>query len=152
MSQEPERAVQVRHAIDLLIRTSRLHHRNIEKLFGDTGLHRSQRMLLLLLSHFEGVISQREIADRFDISPACVARALKSLSSEGYIQRSDNAADLRRNNVSITEKGLHIVNETKRTFDQFDQRVFEGFSEEEIAELILLLERVQQNLRRDRNG
>ena len=70
MPHDSERAAQVHQAIDLLIRSSRLHHRNIEKQFEDTGLHRSQRRMLMHLSRFETMPSQRKIADDFDISPA----------------------------------------------------------------------------------
>ena len=66
---------------------------NIEKQFGDTGLHRSQRRMLMHLSRFETMPSQRRIADDFDVSPACVARTLKSLAGEGYITRADDDAD-----------------------------------------------------------
>lgn len=147
MIPDNERASQIHSAIDLLIRTTRLHHRNIERLFGDTGLHRSQRRLLMLLSRCEEAPSQREIADKFDISPACVARTLKSLASDGYISRTGAENDLRRNNVSITEKGLSTIDETRRAFDRIDQRAFEGLSSDEINQLIRLLDCVQENLR-----
>lgn len=148
MTQFPERAAPERQAIDLLIRTTRLHHRNIEKRFENTGLHRSQRRMLMHLSRFETMPSQRKIADDFDISPACVARTLKSLASEGYITRSDDEDDLRRNTVSITQKGLDTVSETHQTFENVDIAAFEGFNPEEIDQLIHLLGRVRDNLTR----
>lgn len=145
---EPERAAQIHRAIDLMIHTTRLHHRNIEKQFDNTGLHRSQRRLLMHLSHTNGATSQREIADRFDISPACVARSLKSLASDGYITRTGSEDDMRRNTVAITQKGLDTVSETHHTFDTIDRAAFEGLSSDEIDQLISLLSRVQDNLRR----
>lgn len=152
MAEQPERGAQIHQAIDLLIHTTRLHHRNIEKLFGDTGLHRSQRMLLMHLSRCDGTPSQRELADRFDISPACVARTLKSLASEGYITRTGDEDDLRRNNVSITQKGLDIVFETRHAFDQIDQATFDGLDAGDIDLLTSLLSRIQDNLRRLENN
>lgn len=148
MNPSNERDAQVHRAIDLLIRTGRQHHRCIERIFGDTGLHRSQRRMLMLLSRCEEAPSQREIADIFDISPACVARTLKSLATDGYISRSGAENDQRRNNVSITEKGRGTVEETRRAFEEIDRSGFEGFTEEEIAQLSGLLGRVQENLRR----
>ena len=152
MSQEPECSALIHRGIDLLIRTSRLHHRNIEKQFEDTGLHRSQRRMLMHLSRFETMPSQRKIADDFDISPACVARTLKSLAIEGYITRTGDEDDLRRNTVSITEKGLHTVSETHQTFERVDAAAFENMTAEEIEQLISLLSRVQDNLRRLEEG
>jgi DNA-binding MarR family transcriptional regulator len=152
MSQENGRSALIHQAIDLMIRTSRLHHRNIEKLFDDTGLHRSQRRMLMHLSRFETMPSQRKIADDFDISPACVARTLKSLALEGYITRTGDEDDLRRNTVSITEKGLQTVSETHQTFERVDDAAFENMTAEEIEQLISLLGRVQDNLRRLEEG
>ena len=152
MPHDSERAAQVHQAIDLLIRFSRLHHRCIEKRFENTGLHRSQRRMLMHLSRFETMPSQRKIADDFDISPACVARTLKSLATEGYITRTGDEDDLRRNTVSITEKGLHTVSETHQTFERVDAAAFENMTAEEIEQLISLLSRVQDNLRRLEEG
>ena len=148
MSEPAGRDARVRQAIDLLIRTSRSHHRNIEKLFGDTGLHRGQRKLLMHLSHATSALSQRELADRLDVSPAYMARALKGLTAGGYITRTGNAADSRRNDIQITQKGLDIVAETQRTFDQFDLHCFSEIDDAEIDRLIALLGRVLENLRR----
>ena len=147
MTPEAERSQLVHQAIDLMIRSTRQHHRMIEKLFENTGLHRSQRKLLLYLSKHDHTLSQRELADEFDISPACVARALKSLVSEGYILRTGNEDDQRRNDVSITEKGLNVIQDSQRTFEQVDQQAFAGFEAGELHQLIALFTRIQQNLR-----
>ena len=129
MSALTGRDARVRQAIDLLIRTSRSHHRNIEKLFGDTGL-------------------QRELADRLDVSPAYMARALKGLTAGGYITCAENATDSRRNDIEITPKGRKIIAETEQAFDEFDLRCFSEMDDAEIDRLIALLGRVLENLRR----
>lgn len=152
MSQDSERSAQIRQVIDLLIRSSQLHHRNIEKRFENTGLHRSQRRMLMHLSRFDAMPSQRKIADDFDISPACVARTLKALASEGYITRTGDEDDMRRNNVSITQKGLDTVSETRNTFEMIEHATFDGFSFEELDQLISLLGRVKENLIRLEDG
>lgn len=148
MSALTGRGARVRQAIDLLIRTSRSHHRNIEKLFGDTGLHRGQRKLLMHLSHATSALSQRELADRLDVSPAYMARALKGLTAGGYITCAENATDSRRNDIEITLKGRKIIAETEQAFDEFDLRCFSEMDDAEIDRLIALLGRVLENLRR----
>lgn len=148
MLQSNDRGSPYHQAINLIIRSARLHHRGIEKQVSDTGLHRSQRMMLMFLSRRDTIPSQREIADHFNISPACVARTLKALASEGYISRTSDEEDQRRNHVNITEKGLAIVQATRDSFEEYDQTVFDGFSMEEIEQLTGLLNRVHENLRR----
>ena len=146
-SNEPNRSEQVHDTLDLLIRTMRMHHRNIEKQLECSSLHRGQRKLLMYLSAKGTPLSQREIADEFDVSPACIARMLKSLAADGYITRTDDESDLRRNNVRITEKGLLVTRETRRLFDEFDRMTFEGLSNEEIGQLNALISRLHSNLR-----
>jgi len=149
MLESNDRGSPYHQAINLIIRSARLHHRGIEKQVIDTGLHRSQRMMLMYLSLRDTIPSQREIADHFNISPACVARTLKALSSEGYISRTSDEEDQRRNHVHITDKGLAIVQATKDSFEEYDRTVFDGFSPEEIDQLTALLSRVHENLQRD---
>lgn len=147
MSQNTERGLLVHQVIEAMLRSTGLHHRNIERQFSNTGLHRSQRRLLLHLSRLNCTPSQRELADEFDVSPACIARALKALVSEGYIRRTDNEDDQRRNDVYITDKGLNVVADSTRTFNSVEQQAFEGFDEHELRLLLEMLQRVQQNLR-----
>lgn len=148
MTTENDRSAAVHQAIGMIITTSRLHHRGIENQLSETGLHRGQRMMLLHLSDHDSVPSQRELADRFNISPACVARTLKALANEGYINRISDADDQRRNHVSITEKGLKLIRETRTAFDQFDQTACDGITDEELTQLTSLLKRMQENLQR----
>lgn len=147
MEQEMDRAQRVHRAMDLLIHNSRMHHRLIEKAFGDSGVHRSQRKVLLYLSESSEAHSQKEIAERFDVSPACVTRLLKGLVADDYVLRSDDESDLRRNSVRISEKGLQLVSDTRRTFDAFDQSIFRDFDRKELETLCELLEHMQANLR-----
>ena len=135
MEQEMDRAQRVHRAMDLLIHNSRMHHRLIEKAFGDSGVHRSQRKVLLYLSESSEAHSQKEIAERFDVSPACVTRLLKGLVADGYVLRSDDESD------------LQLVSDTRRTFDAFDQSIFHDFDRKELETLCELLEHMQANLR-----
>lgn len=146
MSQENDWNERVHIAFDLMLRTARLHHRTVDKLFGDTGLPRSQRKILMYLSRSDSTPSQREIAQHFDISPACVARMLKSMASEGFITRTGDEDDLRRNQVRITEKGMQTVSQTGVAFNGVDARMFFGFSDEEVRVLTELLQRLHDNL------
>lgn len=146
MSQEPERSTQIHQAINLMIHTMRMHHRNVDRIFCDSAASRGQRMLLMRLGKSDRPMNQKELADRADISAACVARTLKNLASENLITRTGDANDQRRNNVELTEKGRMIVTETQQAFDLFDQTIFEGVSDEEVDQLITLLGKLQQNL------
>ena len=58
------------------------------------------------------------------------------------MDRGDN----RLNQITITEKGNRIVEQSKQIFDSTDQKLFEGFTEEEKYTLSALLQKLDANL------
>lgn len=137
-----------RQAIHLLIQTNHTHKRIIERRTTMTELHRSQHRMLMHISKYDNIPSQKEIAEHFDISPAAVAVTLKKLEAEGYIERTRGAdGDTRQNAISITQKGLCEINDTREFFDYVDNTMFKDFTDEEFSTLILLLKKANNNLR-----
>ena len=136
-----------KQAIHLLIRTNLNHKRIIEKRTDVTNLHRTQHRMLMHVSKFHNIPSQKEIAEHFDISPAAVAVTLKKLESDGYIERTRGAdGDTRQNTISITQKGKDEIEATRRFFDYVDETMFNNFTGEEIDTLVSLLCKANENL------
>ena len=137
-----------RQAIHLLIQTNLTHKRIIEKRTSGTDLHRSQHRILMYISKYDNIPSQKEIAEHFEISPAAVAVTLKKLEASGYIERTRGAdGDTRQNAISITEKGRREITDTREFFDYVDNTMFNNFTEEEFAVLVALLGKANCNLR-----
>ena len=134
-----------RRLIKQQMRISRRRHRIIERSLLDIGIHSSQHFALMYLSHHSGTVSQVQLAELLNVTPASVARTMKGLEAGGYILRSDAADDCRRNEITITDKGRYVVETSKRVFDRIDADTFAGFSEAEIA----LLERMQERILRN---
>lgn len=128
------------------IAASKLHHRAIENAVRGMKIHHSGHRLLVHLSRCEVMPSQKEIAARFDISPAAVANNLKKLEKDGYITRTTDDGDTRCNRIAITEKGKAILDETKTLFEGVDEKMLEGLSQDERALLVSCLARMKQNL------
>jgi len=144
-AEERERVEQIRLCIDALIRTMRLHHRIVEKRIDGLGVHHSQHRLLMKLSKLGRSASQKDIAQAMDVSPACVARALKQLSGEGLVEKSEGA-DGRRNEIDLTGKGRSLVDDSLTVFRQIGEEMFSGISPGELEQLRQLLGRVHENL------
>ncbi len=134
------------NAVRLLRRVTRRHHACAERRIGDLGLHHSQHRMLMHLAHFEQIPSQRELAEALGISPAAVATTLKRLEGEGYIARTMQGEDNRRNEIRITESGLAKVVESREIFEAIDRAMFEGLSEEELHILSRAFSRMDENL------
>ena len=128
------------------IAASKLHHRAIENAVRGMKIHHSGHRLLVHLSRCDVMPSQKEIAARFDISPAAVANNLKKLEKDGYIARKTDDGDTRCNRIAITEKGKAILDETKTLFEGVDEKMLEGLSQDERALLFSCLSRMKKNL------
>ena len=126
----------------------RMHRRAIGKFAAELGLHHSQHRMLMHLAHNDVIRSQKQLAEHFGVSPAAVATTLKKLEAEGYIERAKAAdgLDCRNNEIIITELGRRVATETEKYFKSVDCRAIDGFSEEEIATFVSLLDRMCKNL------
>jgi len=107
----------------------------------------SQHFVLVCLKHMGRAASQVQLAEMMHVSPASVARTLKALDREGYIQRS-GGADGRCNEIIITEKGDQVLLHSCSLFQDLDMRSYAGISEEELNLMEDLLGRMLENLSR----
>ena len=133
-------------AVDMMIRTDRMHKSLIDYRAKEIGLHRTQHRILMILSRLGELPSQKELADRLDITPAAVTCALKGMEEGGYIERT-LGHDTRYNELHITEKGKALVNKTRELFSKTDRSLFDGFTDSELDVYIRCLEKLQNNIR-----
>jgi len=132
-------------AIGMMMRTDRMHRCLIEKSVRDIGMHRTAHMILMHIDREKHCPSQREIAEKFSITPAAATGILKNLEKEGYILRTIGK-DTRYNEVSITEKGREVVERSKEVFYSVDASMFRGFSDGELQSYIEMLAKIQKNM------
>lgn len=132
-------------ALDRMVRMMRLHHKVMEKRLDWLGIHHSQHRMLMRLSHLGPMPSQKEFAEALGVTPACVARTLKSLSAAGLIERAEGA-DGRCREITILPAGQKLVDDSVKTFTAIESEMFEGVSDDEIAGLTDVMNRIYQNL------
>jgi DNA-binding MarR family transcriptional regulator len=122
-------------------------HRNVfERNISKMGIHHSQHYLLVYIAKNGEIASQKTIADQLGITPAAVARSLKALEAEGYIERLNIPDDSRYKKIVITEKGKEIVEKSHRMFKETDEGIFKDFSEEDMARFNEYLDRMYARL------
>ena len=142
------RAEQIHQAIGLAMHNLRLHHMIVERRIEGVcpGIHHSQHRTLMLLSRMGTAASQKELARKLNVTPACVARSLKSLVQSGMIERDEALQDGRCNEVCLSARGAEVVQESRQLFQELDLEMCAGFSDEEIAQLTALMEKLNKNL------
>lgn len=139
-------------AAAMLIKTDKMHKRLVDSKVGaQTGLHRTQHIILMRLACRDKLPSQKELAEHLNISPAAVTGILSKLEMGGYISRSIGS-DNRYNEITITSKGREIVQKSCAIFDKIDASIFDGFSEKELEDFVFYLKRIQLNINKQMEG
>lgn len=137
--------------LDRYFRLNRLHRKVVEQELSTTGVYRSQHRLLMCLAK-NPHISQKELAERQEISTSAIAVSLKKLQQSGYIQKELDQRDNRFNQICITEKGQKVVEESRNIFQRIEEEMFRGFSDEELKAFGGALDRICGNLERISKG
>ncbi len=120
--------------------------RYIEKQVAQTGVYQGQHMMLMWVGCNPGV-SQAQLAKARDISPAAATNALQKLEKDGYISRQADEQDSRINQLQVTPKGQKVIEDSKLIFQEIDESMYEGFSQEELEQLRSYYERILANLK-----
>lgn len=117
--------------INLFRQSDHIMKRVISKKVEDTGIYRSQHRLLMMLGKHPDC-SQTVLAEKMEISPAAIAVSLKKLEKSGYIKRQCDEEDSRMNHVVVTDKGREAINKSIIHFQEIEDTMFTGFSDEEL--------------------
>ncbi len=141
-----EKKLSPREVCRLFAKTDRLHRAVIEKGVSATGLHRSQHFLLVKLACLGGKASQKQIADVLMVSAAAVAVSIRKLEEGGYVAKAGCASDARCNEITLTEKGRKIVEDSKTYFEFVDGNMCADISDEELSVFVGCLEKMKKNL------
>jgi DNA-binding MarR family transcriptional regulator len=132
----------------LFFSIGRLQSTRADQYLNQFGLFRGQGMLLKFLHHHDG-LTHSEIAEKLEISPAAVTKVIKRLEEQNYLRRQPDPKDDRVSRVFIQPEGKKVEEEIHSIFHQLDDRMFQGFSEEELEILHGYLVRMQLNLQQD---
>lgn len=94
----------------------------IREMLAETGITEQQWRVLRVLSE-GGALDASEVADRASLLLPSLTRITRTLMQHGYVTRAQDAADRRRQMLSITPAGQRIID------DNLDQatRIAEGF-------------------------
>jgi len=128
-----------------MLRGWRLHSCVLDRVTLKQGIYKSQLKMLSHICHHEG-ISQRELAQQLEISPPSIAVTAKRLEKLGYISRQMDEKDNRMNILNTTEAGREILSRTWKEYIGIDQRMFAGFTNDELKTMADFYMRMEKNL------
>ena len=113
--------------------------------YEEFDLNRSQASILFTL-HQHSSMSQKELAERLNMTPPSITSAIRKMEQEGYIRRRQDETDQRVMRLALTEKGESCIENVKRVADEMHELIFRGMSPEEIMLFRRLLLQINDNL------
>lgn len=123
-----------------------LHMQCTHKVLNKENIHMGQPPILRILLDC-GECSQAEIADKLNISRASIGVSMKRMENAGFITKEINEKDTRCNNVKLTEEGRAAALKAEEHLFDITTKKLEGFSDEETAQFIEYLKRMEKNMR-----
>lgn len=133
-------------------RTSKLIHKYIDRSAAVqcanqmTGTH--VWILRYLQENREKEIFQKDIEKQFDINRSSATGLLQLMEKNGLIYREEVPYDARLKRIVMTEKAVSLEAAVRREIELVEERISEGFTEEELRMLVRLLTRIRDNLNR----
>ena len=101
-------------------------------------------MVLLALSR-QGSCNQETLCCVVDIDKGRMARVMERLEERRLIKRFINPASKREKRIEMTQEGEAVLAQIQRFSEEWNERCFSGFTEEEKEQYQSYLERIAQN-------
>ncbi|MEN2768237.1 MarR family winged helix-turn-helix transcriptional regulator [Ornithinibacillus xuwenensis] len=119
---------------------------NIE--FKEYDLTKGQYLYIVRVCESPGII-QEKLAEMIKVDRTTVARAIKKLEINGFLEKKEDKLNKKIKKLYPTEKGKKVYPLIKRENDYSNTVALEGLSESEEETIFQLLQRVRKNIERD---
>ena len=135
----------LRTLIGSLNRAFITHRKFVLKKSQSFGHYVGQPQVLAYVRHNPGC-TQTEIAEYLGVSSASIAFSTKRLQKAGYLMKQVNHLNMRCNKLYVTREGEDVLDRFKDVYDDMNLAMFEGFTVEELEQLMSFTERVNKNM------
>jgi MarR family transcriptional regulator for hemolysin len=128
-----------------LTRTARVLSRAFENELAAAG--GSEPVWLILLSlKAQQLGNQRKLAEAIGIKGATLTHHLNAMEADGLVTRRRESTNRRVHRVELTDAGQALFQRLRGVAVDFDRRLRAGLSEEDVATLAALLDRLRGNV------
>lgn len=111
------------------------------------GVTRSQWTMIVVVARHPGA-TQRMIAEALEMSEASAGRLVDRLCAEGLLRRQERDDDRRARAVYLTDKATPLLEQLGSVAKTYEESIFKGFSEDELAQFGDYLDRLYRNVSR----
>lgn len=129
----------------ILMQITHLNMQTAKKMFIQYDVKPGQAGILFILDK-HGRLSQKEVADRFGVTPPSITVALRKMESQNYIYKEPDENDRRIIRLSLTDKGKECVEHIKHVAEDLEKTLCKDMSIEEKLLLRRLFIQMRDNL------
>lgn len=106
---------------------------------------------ILVLSELRanGMQKQSTLSNQLGYTPGAMTNIANKLLKEGYAERKYDENDRRIVLLSITDKGLTVINEAQETGRELRKEIFGVLSEEEIKQFLAIHEKLLRHVEKE---
>ncbi|NEA39462.1 MarR family transcriptional regulator [Streptomyces sp. SID11385] len=131
----------------MVVRVARLHRVLAGQLLREVGLHVGQELVMLELWE-RGTLRQVDLAEILGADAATVTRTVRRLERAGFVRRAPSPTDRRSVLVEPTVASLGVRRRVEELWDVLESWLTEDLGEDEKAEGVRFLERLEEHLAR----
>jgi MarR family transcriptional regulator, transcriptional regulator for hemolysin len=106
----------------------------------------AEQWIILLQLYNKGQLYQHELTDAALQDRANIARHLNNLETNGYIHRTQDGQDARRNLVELTDAGNELIIYLAPIISELRVQRYKGLSQEDIEQLMNFLKIIEKNV------
>ena len=114
------------------------------------GHHGATHMHMMVLGYlFENQdrdIFQKDLEKEFSVRRPTATNMLKRMEKQGLITREPVPGDARLKKLVLTKKAVEFSNGIKRKTDDFEKKLINGLTDEEIGAFLSAIEKMKKNL------
>jgi len=129
----------------LISDVARLLRRDFDRRVRDTGLTRTQWLVLAHLYRQDGQ-TQSDLAGQVEMERAPLGRVVDRLEEGGWVRRKADPADRRANRVFLTGKFEPLIEDLTRASEELYSHAFAGVPQKDLDHLIDILQKAKANL------
>ena len=131
-----------------LNRTRRAWVDHTKAIARDVGIPDSYREIISYLHRNPGA-NQRNIAEFCNVTTAAINQTLKDMLAGEYVRKDTDETDRRYTKLFLTEKGERAAGRVRERLQMSDEVITAAITPEKEAEMIELLDKIYDLIRRD---
>ena len=129
-------------------RTRRAWNNHTKAIAQEMGISDSYRAVIFYLSRQPGS-NQKNIAEFCNVTTAAVNQTLKEMITDGYVKKETDTSDRRFTKLYLTAKGEQTGDMLRERLRVSDEAITQAITSEKEEEMILLLDRIHDLIRRE---